>query len=69
LPPCWRGSTAQLCDGLEQKGLGASRLDVTCQRGDNRAQAVRVGSGLPLRDVRLLWDKIETTIQASTSRS
>ncbi len=54
----------QLCDALEQKGLGARRLDLFCQRVDNRAQAVRVGTGLPLRDAkrmtRLLCDKIET---------
>jgi protein ImuB len=55
---------AQLCDALEQKGLGARRLDLICHRVDNRAQAVRVGTGLPLRDAkrmtRLLSDKIET---------
>ena len=55
---------AQLCDGLEQNGLGARQLDLICQRVDNRAQAVRVGTGLPLRDAkriaRLLCDKIET---------
>jgi len=54
----------QLCDVLEQKGLGARRLDLICHRVDNRAQAVRAGTGLPLRDVkrmtRLLCDKIET---------
>lgn len=54
----------QLCDALELKGLGARRLDLICQRVDNRAQAVRVGTGLPLRDAkrmtRLLCDKIET---------
>jgi protein ImuB len=54
----------QLCDALERRGLGARRLDLICQRVDNRAQAVRVGTGLPLRDVkrmtRLLCDKIET---------
>lgn len=54
----------QLCETLEQKGLGARRLDLICHRVDNRAQAVRVGIGLPLRDVkrmtRLLCDKIET---------
>jgi protein ImuB len=46
------------------RGLGARRLDLICQRVDSRAQAVRVGTGLPLRDVkrmtRLLCDKIET---------
>lgn len=55
---------AQLCDALEQKGLGARRLDLICHRVDSRAQAVRVGTGLPLRDAkrmtRLLCDKIET---------
>jgi protein ImuB len=55
---------AQLCDALEGRGLGARRLDLICQRVDSRAQAVRVGTGLPLRDVkrmaRLLCDKIET---------
>jgi protein ImuB len=54
----------QLCDALEGRGLGARRLDLICQRVDSRAQAVRVGTGLPLRDVkrvtRLLCDKIET---------
>jgi protein ImuB len=56
--------TLQLCDALERKGLGARRLDLICQRVDSRAQAIRVGTGLPLRDVkrmtRLLCDKIET---------
>ena len=54
----------QLCEALEQKGLGARRLDLICHRVDNRAQAVRVGTALPLRDAkrmtRLLTDKIET---------
>jgi protein ImuB len=55
---------AQLCEALEQRGLGARRLDLICHRVDSRAQAVRVGTALPLRDVkrmtRLLRDKIET---------
>ena len=55
---------AQLCECLEGKGLGARRLDLICHRVDSRAQAVRVGAGLPLRDpkrmTRLLSDKIET---------
>ncbi|HWZ74533.1 MAG TPA: DNA polymerase Y family protein, partial [Casimicrobiaceae bacterium] len=54
----------QLCDALERGGLGARRLDLICHRVDSRAQAIRVGTGLPLRDVkrmtRLLCDKIET---------
>ncbi len=56
--------SAQLCDALELKGLGARRLDLICHRVDNRAQAVRVGTALPLRDAkrmtRLLSDKIDT---------
>lgn len=56
--------SVQLCDALEQKGLGARRLDLICHRVDSRAQAVRVGTALPLRDAkrmtRLLSDKIET---------
>jgi protein ImuB len=56
--------TAQLCDALDRRGLGARRLDLICHRVDSRAQAIRVGTGLPLRDVkrmtRLLCDKIET---------
>jgi protein ImuB len=55
---------AQLCEALELKGLGARRLDLICHRVDNRAQAVRVGTALPLREpkrmTRLLLDKIET---------
>jgi nucleotidyltransferase/DNA polymerase involved in DNA repair len=55
---------ATLVEKLATVGLGARRLDLICQRVDSRAQAVRVGTGLPLRDVkrmaRLLCDKIET---------
>lgn len=54
----------QLCEALELKSLGARRLDLICHRVDNRAQALRVGTALPLRDAkrmtRLLSDKIET---------
>ncbi|QDC02797.1 DUF6504 family protein [Mesorhizobium sp. 8] len=53
-----------LCAALEQKGQGARRLDLICQRVDSRAQAVRVGMAKPVRDVkrltRLLCDRIET---------
>ena len=54
----------QLCEALEAKGLGARRLDLLFHRVDNRIEAVRVGTALPVRDVkrltRLLCDKIET---------
>lgn len=54
----------QLCELLEERGLGARRLDLICHRVDNQAQAVRVGTATPVRDVkrltRLLCDKIET---------
>ncbi|MEO3434469.1 DNA polymerase Y family protein [Inquilinus sp. CAU 1745] len=54
----------QLCEALETNGLGVRRLDLVCHRVDNRAQAVRVGTAQPVRDVkrltRLLCEKIET---------
>jgi protein ImuB len=54
----------QLCEMLEAKGLGAKRLDLLFHRVDNRIEAVRIGTALPVRDVkrltRLLGDKIET---------
>ncbi len=54
----------QLCGLLETKGLGARRLDLLLHRVDNRIEAVRVGTALPVRDVkrltRLLCDKIGT---------
>lgn len=55
---------AQLCAVLEERGLGARRLDLLCHRVDNQMQAVRVGLAVPQRDpkrlTRLLCDKIET---------
>ncbi|MCJ8141194.1 Y-family DNA polymerase [Falsirhodobacter halotolerans] len=55
---------AALCAALEERGLGARRLDLMCHRVDNRTQAVRVGLAVPQRDparlTRLLCDKIET---------
>lgn len=54
----------KLCDLLEERGLGARRLDLICHRVDGRAQAVRVGMAAPVRDAkrltRLLCDRIET---------
>lgn len=56
--------TVQLCGRLEERGLGARRLDLICHRVDNGVEAIRVGMATPVRDVkrltRLLCDKIET---------
>lgn len=56
--------TVKLCEALEEKGLGARRLDLLFHRVDNRLAAVRVGMAQPVRDAkrltRLLSDKIET---------
>jgi protein ImuB len=54
----------QLSALLEAKGMGAKRVDLLFHRVDSCLQAVRVGTALPVRDVkrltRLLCDKIET---------
>jgi protein ImuB len=56
--------TGQLCDTLENKGLGARHLDLLFHRVDNRIEAIRIGTARPVRDrkrlTRLLCDKIET---------
>jgi protein ImuB len=53
----------ELCARLEEKGLGARRLDLVCHRVDGALQAVRAGTALPIRDprrvARLLGDRIE----------
>ncbi len=53
-----------LCEQLEAKGIGAKRLDLLFHLVDNRIEAIRVGTALPVRDMkrltRLLCDKIET---------
>lgn len=55
---------AALCLELEQKGVGARRLDLICHRVDNQREVVRVGMAQPVRDVkrltRLLCDRIES---------
>ena len=54
----------QLCEALAAKALGARRLDLLFHRVDNRIEAVRIGTALPVRDAthlaRLLCDRIET---------
>ncbi len=53
-----------LCERLEERGLGARRLDLICHRIDNDLQIVRIGLAKPVRDpkrlTRLLCDRIET---------
>jgi protein ImuB len=53
-----------LCQALEVKGLGARQLDLRFHRVDNRIEVIRVGTALPVRDIRrmtrLLCDKLET---------
>jgi protein ImuB len=54
----------KLCLALEERRLGARRLDLICHRVDSHFQAIRVGTALPVRDprrlTRLLSDKVET---------
>ena len=54
---------ADLCFTLENRSLGARRLDLLCHRVDNRIEAVRIGMAKPVRDVkqltRLLGERIE----------
>ncbi len=42
--------TDTLCRGLEERGVGARRLDLVFQRVDNLSQAVRIGLSRPRRD-------------------
>ncbi|KSV88526.1 hypothetical protein N184_29140 [Sinorhizobium sp. GL28] len=53
-----------LCRILEEKGLGARRLDLLFHRVDNTYQAIRAGTATPVRDAkrltRLITDRIET---------
>lgn len=54
----------QLCHALEEKGLGARRVDLLFHRVDSSYQAIRAGTATPVRDgkrlTRLLTDRIET---------
>lgn len=49
---------------LQQKGVGARRVDLFCQRVDEGIQAVRIGTSEPVNDparlCRLLQERIET---------
>jgi protein ImuB len=62
-----------LCASLEERGLGARRLDLLCHRIDNRIETVRIGLARPVRDpkrlTRLLCDKIETVDRYAGTRS
>jgi protein ImuB len=53
-----------LCEALDAKGLGARRLDLLFHLVDNRVESIRIGTALPVRNVRrltrLLCDRIET---------
>ncbi len=53
-----------LCALLDAKGLGARRLDLVLHRVDAQAQAIRVGTAVPVRNAtrlsRLLRDRIGT---------
>jgi len=55
---------AALCAQMEERGLGARRLDLLCHRIDNDLQTVRIGLARPVRDAkpltRLLCARIET---------
>jgi protein ImuB len=54
----------QMCDRLEDAGLGAKRLDLHYARVDNRIETTFIAMAKPVRDkkrlARLLFDKIET---------
>jgi protein ImuB len=53
-----------LCAALEARGLGSKRIDLLLHCVDARIEAIRIGTALPVRDVkrltRLLCNKIET---------
>jgi len=56
--------TDALCEKLRRRGLGASRLDLLCQRVDGAAQALRIGTAAATRDAahltRLLLPQLQT---------
>lgn len=56
--------TAELCEILKARMLGARKLDLLFHRVDNRIEAIRVGMAAPAHDAkrltRLLTDRLET---------
>ena len=61
---CVERLLTELCRALAERGLGARCLDLVCERVDARAQVVRVGTSMPVRDARrlgrLLREKLES---------
>lgn len=59
-----RRLTEQMCDRLEETGLGVRRLDLHYTRVDNHVETIFVATAKPVREPkrlsRLLCDKIET---------
>ena len=43
-----------LCQGLEARGQGVRRLDLLLHRVDNRTEAIRVATALPVCDMKRL---------------
>jgi protein ImuB len=59
-----RRLTSQVCDRLDEAGLGSRRLDLHFTRVDNRIETICVATAKPVREpkrlAKLLVDKIET---------
>lgn len=54
----------ELCAAMEERGLGARKLDLLFHRVDNHVEGFRIGTAQPVRDVkhlsRLLCSRLET---------
>ena len=46
----YAGLVTALCRQLEERSLGARRVDLVCRRLDHRLEAVRIGLARPARD-------------------
>lgn len=59
-----RRLTGQMCDKLEEAGLGVKRLDLHFTRNDNKIETIFIATAKPVREpkrlAKLLCDKIET---------